>query len=111
MTADTPTRRLVPAAALDWLNGIGPDHEGFHFGEGDYPKKGNFWWRKRFREVWQAASPNAGRVSEAEVEKAAKIHTDSLFDGDIWSTLDDANKKIGIDAMRSVIAFFGLEVE
>jgi hypothetical protein len=45
---------LVPKAALDWLNGEGPDPAGLWFGEfpDDYPQPpGKYWWRKVFRDM------------------------------------------------------------
>jgi hypothetical protein len=43
---------VIPKAALDWLNGSGPDPDGYWFGDGDQDAKaGNYWWRSRFREV------------------------------------------------------------
>lgn len=41
---------LVPQAALDWLYGVGPDSDGYHFGEEAAPRgDGAFWWRPKFR--------------------------------------------------------------
>lgn len=49
----------VPKAALDWLNGSGPDHEGKWFGEVEdalpqskHPRK--YFWRSHFRKICNA---------------------------------------------------------
>lgn len=62
---------LIPKAALDWLYGAGPDHNGKEFGEVEdtvkpvagkyYPR---YWWRLHFRKICEAfsASPPAGET-------------------------------------------------
>lgn len=46
---------IVPSAAIDFIKGAGPDHEGFWFGDEAMPGKGNFRWRTRFDAMIAAA--------------------------------------------------------
>lgn len=67
MTA--PGYRLVPEAVMLWLNGEGPDHEGYWFGDAPNPARGAFWWRIRLREMLAAApqpDPPADIVERAK---------------------------------------------
>lgn len=65
---------LVPKAALLWLNGEGPDHEGLHFGESadseERPGRGRFWWRKRFRAMLEATPIPTPTEDREEVARA-----------------------------------------
>lgn len=70
MTSDTRSEYvLVPKAALDWLNGEGPDTEGHWFGDGSFPRKGAFWWRGPFRAML-AAAPTPPKVGSGELDAA-----------------------------------------
>jgi hypothetical protein len=49
---------VVPEAALKWLNGEGPDLDGYEFGERpDMPAGHRFWWRAVLRR-WVSAAPS-----------------------------------------------------
>lgn len=51
---------VVPREALTWLNGEGPDLDGYEFGERpDMPAGHRFWWRAVLRR-WVAAAPDNG---------------------------------------------------
>ena len=61
-----------------------------------------------------AASPASGKVSEAEVEKAAKAIWDCTNQEGTdpeWNELSDLNKEQGRILARAVLASLGLEVE
>ena len=48
---------MVPKAALDWLNGEGPDDQGHWFGDSQpSPAKGIYWWRAVFFRMIRARS-------------------------------------------------------
>lgn len=51
----------VPASALRWLFGEGPNAEGEWFGDGPAASKGigSFWWRTEFRAMLPASPPPA----------------------------------------------------
>jgi hypothetical protein len=43
---------VIPKAALDWLNGTGPDDRGLWFGDERAGRpKGTFWWRSKFKRL------------------------------------------------------------
>ena len=58
---------LVPKAALDWLNGEGPDDDGVWFGDAErVAGSGSYWWRtvfNRMRGAGRLALPS-GREKE-----------------------------------------------
>ncbi|MBZ9759433.1 hypothetical protein LB553_00840 [Mesorhizobium sp. CA8] len=54
---------LVPKAALDWLNGEGPDDNGYWFGDNHEAlnPKGRFWWREVFNRMRSLPTAPGGR--------------------------------------------------
>jgi hypothetical protein len=61
---------VVPAKALLWLNGEGPDADGKWFGEceGEVKRTPAYWWRSKFRSMipnWPSVSRQDGKGGAA----------------------------------------------
>lgn len=75
---DTAEWTRVPTAALKWLNGEGPDHDGLWFR--DHLGKRKYWWRKRFDEICASSPAPPATDTAALLEEARKVLDSFLSD-------------------------------